>query len=132
MMTIGQVLAELRKAKPGASVKFDFCGLMPTRVHSDRGYYDHAALGWAASEYWAGRGGLKYEDYPTVASLIKVLEDAIQPHVTFSGWKGGEYSYDEDTPLHIDNYGESNQTELVSVEDCDWRVLLHTVSEDQP
>lgn len=129
MMTIGQLISELKKAKPEAQVKFDFCGVMPTHVHSDRGIYEHAALGWAPSEYWFGRGGLKLNDYPTVASLLKELQRAIDEHVIFTGWKGGEYSYDEQTPLHVDNDGESNDTELQWVEDDDWRVILHTARE---
>ena len=130
MMTIGQLIAALGICKPEAQVKFDFCGLMPCGLHSDRGYYDHAALGWAASEYWSGARGLKLEQYPTVGSLVRDLRAAIAPDVQFTAWKGGEYSYDENTPLHVDNDGEANSTELVSVEDLDWRVILHTAHED--
>lgn len=35
---------------------------------------------------------------------LSLLEDATRK--TFNGWKGGEYNYDDDTPVHFEFYEE--------------------------
>lgn len=124
MMTIDAVLQELKAAKPDARVYFDFANCVPTTVNSWRGIYDEPALGWQPAGY---SGNVK--EYPTAASLIRELERAIDGR-EYSGWKGGEYRYCGKHTLHIDNPGDSTNTEIVRVELDDWRVLLHTRTEE--
>lgn len=119
MMTIDDLLYDLRKAKTDAVVMFDFCNCAPTTVGSWRGIYAEPALGWIATGY-SGNG-----KQPTVADLIAELERAIDGR-EYTGWKGGEFSYNGRDTLHIDNAGDWTNTELVRVENDDWRVLLHT------
>jgi hypothetical protein len=119
MMTIDDLLHDLRKAKPDAVVMFDFCNCAPTKVDSWRGSYDDPALGWVATGY---SGNSKA---PKVADLISELERAIDGR-EYTGWKGGEFRYAGSNTLHIDNRGDYTNTELVRAEIDDWRVLLHT------
>lgn len=121
-MTIGEVIEALEKASPDAQVVFAFGYVVPTTVQSWRGIYGEAALGY------------KYDgsstDRPSVSALLAVLRKAIEPGITFQGWKGGDYSYTMDTPLHIDNSGEYSCTELVRIQREDWQVTLHTAKEE--
>lgn len=122
-MTIDELLHDLKRAKPEAEVRFDFGGCAPTTVASSRGDYATPALGWCATSY---SGGGKA---PTVAALVAELEMAIDGR-EYTGWKGGKYTY---TPRHticVDNPGDWTSTQLVRVEDQDWRVILHTRIED--
>ena len=127
MMTICEILKELRRCKPTANVYFDFCGCAPTDVDSSRGSYDKPAIGWMATGY---SGSVSSDSYPTVESLIGQLEAAIQPWREYSGWKGGEYSYTEDDVLYVDNTGDWSGTVIVRVEDRDYEVFLHTQKEE--
>lgn len=125
-MTINELLSALRAADAGAMVFFDFGGLMPTDIDSYRGLYDHPALGWAASEYWGGKGGLIHDQFPTVGSLISVLEAAIKPGTSFAGWKGGDFSYNGDEELYVDNQGECNGVVIADVDTSSYKVVLRT------
>jgi len=44
-------------------------------------------------------------DNVTIEAMLKDAESAIGP--TFQGWKGGDYTYDRETPVHISKEGES-------------------------
>lgn len=119
MMKIAELLHDLRRAKLDAEVRFDFAGCAPTTVASSRGDYSKPALGWCATSY-SGNGNA-----PTVAALIAELERATDGR-EYTGWKGGEYTYTLSDPLCVDNPGDWTDTQLVRVEDLEWRVILHT------
>jgi len=119
MMKISELLHDLRRAKPDAEVRFDFAGCAPTTVESSRGDYSTPALGWCATSY-SGSGKA-----PTVAELVAELERATDGR-EYTGWKGGEYTYTPSDPLCVDNPGDWTDTQLVRVEDQEWRVILHT------
>jgi hypothetical protein len=116
-MTIGEVIDALEKASPNLPVYFDFGGIAPTDVDSWRGIYAEAALGFRD----VGRVG----SLPTAAELLEELRESIDGR-SYTGWKGGEYTYDRSTPLHIDNPGCYTCTALVGVEADEYRVLLRT------
>jgi hypothetical protein len=118
-MKIADLLHDLRRAKPDAEVRFDFAGCAPTKVGSSRGDYSQPALGWCATSY-SGSGKA-----PTVAELIAELERATDGR-KYTGWKGGEYTFTPNDPLCVDNPGDWTDTQLVRVEDQEWRVILHT------
>lgn len=124
MITINELLTLLRGApKPDGKVSYAFGWCLPTTIESWRGIYAQPALGW--QPYHACTG-----EPPTVASLIKELEEAIDGR-EFTGWKGGQYSYTGDEPLHVDNPGEVSHTVIERVEISDWgRVTLHTASNE--
>ena len=119
MMTVGQVLEQLRTAKNDSVVYFDFADCAPTTVDSWRGIYADPAIGWTPTGY-SGDGKA-----PTVASLIGELEKAIDGRL-YTGWKGGDYRYTENSTLHVDNSGDYSQTEIVRIEDREWCVIIHT------
>ena len=85
-MTIGELMAALRKADSGVKVYYDFAGCAPTRIASSRGDYAVPALGWCATGH-SGDG-----QAPTAAELVQELETSVSGMV-YVGWKGGKYAY---------------------------------------
>ena len=59
-----------------------------------------------------------------------MLKKSIGGYPSYSGWKGGMFAFSDDETLHIDNYGDSTQTGITRVEDCDWEIILHTKKGD--
>lgn len=113
-LTIGQVMEALETASPEATVYFDFCGVVPTVVDSWRGIYAEAAIGHENCQI-----------APSVTEILLKLREAIDGRKYF-GYKGGEFTFDRDTPLHVDNWGECFDTDLTRVEDRGHCVILHT------
>ena len=125
MMTINEILKELRRAKPDGRVYLSFCRCVPTTVRSWRGIYAEPALGWQPGGY-----SCDVKEYPTAASLIAELERAIDGR-EYTGWKGGEYKYAGNETLHVDNSGDCTNTEIQRVEVKEWEVVLHTATEGE-
>ena len=120
-MIIREVLTMLKMVDPENEVMFSFGGCVPTKVASWRGCFAEPALGWAAPQ----------EDgkNPTVGGLIAELEGALKK--TYDGWKGGEFAYTLDDPLHVDNPGRWTETEIFRVELFSYTgVILHTHREE--
>lgn len=127
MLTIGELIAELEKTDPRLSVYYDFADCIPTGIDSWRGIYNEPALGWAATGYSAKRDDPKT---PTVADVLAMLRKPLNGQ-QYSGWKGGEFSYTKDSPLHVDNRGDCSHTEIARVEIVgNWKVTLHTRNEE--
>lgn len=124
-MTINELLKILRGAKLSNRVYFAFGRCVPTYIASWRGIYAEPALGWEPAGY-SGRDNLIY---PTVQSLITELEQSINGK-EYIGWKGGEYFYHGDEPLHIDNRGAYTNTEITNIEVKEWEVIIHTAYKD--
>lgn len=106
--SIGTVISALEQCDLAARVEFSFCGAVPTKMHSYRGYYEHLALGWSVDD-----------EAPTVKEVIETLRGAIGR--TFGGYKGGAYLMSKDTPLWVDQHDRSSGTGIVAVEsdeDC--------------
>ncbi len=120
-MTIKEILNALDEAKPELRVIFSFCRCIPTTVDSWRGSYSEPAIGWEPTGYSGNRPAIQY---PTVETFKKELKDSLDK--IYGGWKGGEYSYDEDSILHVDNSGDCTNTEITRVEIGDFEVILHT------
>jgi hypothetical protein len=121
-MNIGQVIDALETADPAVRVVFNFGGVVPTTVDSWRGIYCEAALGFEGGDYASSEN-------PTVSTLLSNLRESIDPATYFTGWKGGDYRYNRETPLHIDNPGCCTNTELTSVTVGEFEVMLHTEHE---
>lgn len=98
---------------------YDRWFLHPTTLDSYRGYYDHLALGWAENVD---------EDMRSVASLVERLRAADGER--FTGWKGGTYRMNLETPVWADNCGKGAGVQIVGVRDDDWCVRLLTSVED--
>jgi len=82
-LTLGGLPALLEDAPPDANVVFDFGG-SPTQPHSYRRYYSDLAFEPTDGDV-------------TVSRLREGLSNCLGR--TFEGWKGGDYTMKEDTPL---------------------------------
>ena len=109
MKTIGELISMLEAFEnQDAIVYFDFCRCFPTIVDSWRGVYAEAALGWEAE-------GELNATPKKAKELVDNLRMAASKKITFFGYKGGEYVYDMDTEIHIDNYGSCTHTEIKDI-----------------
>lgn len=125
MKTIKEMITELEKVgNQQAEVYFDFCYTTPTSISSWRGIYAEPALGWTDCGY-GGNGGVKAM---TVEKLLAELHKSIDGRY-YTGWKGGDYTYSGKSTLHIDNPGDSSNTEITGLLDDGWRVIILTEKE---
>lgn len=86
-MNIGQLLTLLNNYP-----KDRVCYLGFAEPHSYRGYYDEAAVEPATNV--------------TIGSMIDCLYRLLDE--VFAGYKGGEFRYDTETPIHLTYYGSCN------------------------
>lgn len=124
-MTINEVIEKLKAAKPDGRVYFSPLRCVPTTVDSWRGIYAEPALGWQPS----GKSG-NVKDYPTAASLLAELQKATDGR-EYTGWKGGEYSYTGNSPLHIDNPGDNTQTEIKEIKNTEWETIIYLTCDEE-
>jgi hypothetical protein len=126
-LTLGELIGKLEridsKSQSGdvKRVDYDFGTSYPTNIDSWRGDYSHAALGYKLSGYDSNKG---HHGYIEIDALLEELKSSLDK--TYEGWKGGDYRYDEDTPLWIANPGNSGNTAIYDVLDDGWRVVLLT------
>ena len=121
-MNIGQVKEILSRAAGDSYVYYDFCNCVPTKIDSWRGIYAEPALGWCD----IGRSGDGTNI--TVSQLLDELKKATDGR-TYHGWKGGEYSYNDKSPLHIDNPGDYSDTFITEIIDYDYCIIIYTSKE---
>ena len=117
-MTIKQivdVLSTAIKLKGDLPAYFDFCMTIPDHVSSWRGDYSLPAIGW------------KYDPGAicTAKDLLAWLNYAISG-AEFTGWKGGQYRYNDDQELMVDNYGEATFTRVRNITFDNLQITLHT------
>lgn len=84
MITLGKLKKLLAAADDNGTVTFGF-----NHAHSWRGVYAEVAFEPAMNV--------------TVKEMRAEVERALTE--TFQGWKGGDYTYDESTPAHLDEEG---------------------------
>lgn len=100
-------------------VVFDFADAYPIGLSSYRGYYDELAINYGAYEY---------DDLPSLRAVIKLLKEALGK--IYTGWKGGEYKMDKDTPLWVANDGGCTKTMVTGVIDDEYRVVIMTTNSE--
>ncbi len=90
----------------------------PTVVGSYRGYYSDLAI--------EHEPATDFEDRATVEEFLAHLKQALDS--TMTGYKGGEFTMDKDTPLWADFWGQCNNIAVMSVDvDLDGTVVtIHT------
>lgn len=129
-LTLGELLLKLKpiaenqkdkKEEDIARVQFDFGTAVPTGFASWRGSYSEIALGYELSGY---DNHAKHFDNVKVTDFTKMVEDAIGQ--TYTGWKGGEFTMNKNTPVWVANPGNSGNTGIVEVIDDGYRVILMT------
>lgn len=112
-LTLGQILKELKSHEPGAEVYFDFEHARPVNIDSYRGYYEDLSLGFDFSSQ-----PMKCEE------LVKLLRGCIGR--SFEGYKGGEYTMDEETTVWVANHGNTGGTAITRISGTSLIVVLHT------
>lgn len=108
-LTLGGLLEALGTAPDAMTVEFDTGG-SPCRPHSYRGYYSDLALE-------------KTSDTVTVASLRREADGALGN--TFEGYKGGDFTMSERTPLWNAYYGSCGSA-IVDAAISDGKLVLST------
>lgn len=112
-MTLGELIATLKRKDAGQHVCLDFVYFVPDcTVHSYRGYYEDAAIGY------------KDGGECTVGDLLAALEKA--NGAEFFGYKGGTYTMHDDTVLWVAKSNEAGGTAIVDVVDDGGLIMLKT------
>lgn len=102
------------KERESLRVMFDFCGYYPDEFNSWRGDYSQAMLGYHD----------KYYDAPLATAFLESIKVSIG--ATYTGYKGGEFTMSEYTPVWIDRWGEYNHTVIDKVSYESGWLVLHT------
>lgn len=98
-MTLDELIRAL-SACPDHAVRIEIGGRFPGEFASYRGYYDHLALGTG-------------DEPQTVAQLLAAAGGA--KGKTFTGYKGGDYVMDGDTPVWFSEWGDNSGIGIVGV-----------------
>ncbi len=115
--TLGSLIKALEEIEDKTSyISFDFPGVYPTTLASYRGYYEDLALGYEVG-YSAGNN----------TTVQKLLDEArLCIGKTYTGWKGGEFTMDEDSTLWVSNQGECTGMAISRIEGGDGFFTLKT------
>lgn len=114
-LTMGELITLLKNCQNNEEIYFNFPGQFPTTFDSYRGYYDEIAL---------GHGHYEYPHPITRDILIQRIEEAMGP--VFTGWKGGEFVYDANTPVWVANPGQCEGYAITRVIDKGYKIILFT------
>jgi hypothetical protein len=127
-LTLGQIIEKLEKCglthgekNEPKQVEYDFGTAIPTTLGSWRGSYSELALGYKLSGYDNNDGHFAQT---TAETFLSELKSAIGKK--FTGWKGGEFTMNKDTPVWVANAGNSGNTGIINVVDDGWRIILMT------
>jgi hypothetical protein len=102
-------------------VEFDFGTALPTQLDSWRGSYDEIALGYKLSGY---DNNDEHFANTKADKLLEHLKSAIGKE--YEGYKGGDFTMDENTPVWVANYGHSGNTGVVGVLDAGYKLVIIT------
>jgi len=108
-ISLGELVAHLESANPDAVVKFED-GSFPGDFASYRGYYRFVAI--------------DHGPECTVAQFLPKAREAIG--TTFEGYKGGDFTMTNFTPVWVSEYGMASGVGVVGVEKSDKTVTLKT------
>lgn len=111
-LNLGQVITLLSKRPGDHLCAFDFGGTRPAGVGSYRGFYEDLAIGF------------EEDNSATVAEVLATLKAAIGE--TFHGWKGGEYRMKESSTVWVANRGNTSDTFIKGLRDCDYMTIIET------
>ncbi len=111
-LSLGTIIELLERCNADAEVRFDFCNLVPAGIYSYRGFYNHLAVGH--KEWHAVK----------VSEFLTALRDANGK--TFEGYKGGDYTMHDQTPVWVALYGQTTDTGITGVIDKEPYVYLRT------
>ena len=116
-LTLGEMILKvehlLTTKKGDESVVYDFGYLFPTEIDSWRGSYSELALDYKTD------GNRK-----SLTDFCSMLKGAVGKE--FTGYKGGEFIMNKNTPVWVSNYGESSNTAVIDVVDGGYQILIIT------
>jgi hypothetical protein len=109
-MTLGSLVAALENVSPDLLVEYD-SGSSPSGPESYRGYYCDLSFPPSSIQI-------------TVAELLREAKVAIGS--TFEGYKGGDFTMHEKTPLWASPYGSANGVAIMGSTTTDGKLVLLT------
>lgn len=127
-ITLGELIKQIEEVGAKREINgedkticFDFGYSYPTTLDSWRGSYNELALGYK----FTGRGNYD-ENFtePTAESLLTELKSAIGK--VYTGWKGGEFIMNENTPLWVSNPGDACNTGIIGILDKGYELVIIT------
>ncbi len=128
-LSLGKLISEIERAgihkdddKP-KDIRFDFGSAEPTTLASWRGSYAELALGYKLTGYDAKNDSEHFSQAKS-DELLAGLKSAIGQ--TYGGWKGGDFTMDENTPVWVANQGNSGNTGIVGVLDIGYCLVILT------
>lgn len=130
ILRLGQLISLIEKAGLTQDdgefklVSFDFGSAEPTTLDSWRGVYSELALGYRLTGYDAPDQEKNHFSTCRADKLLEELKSAIGKE--FTGWKGGEFTMNEDTPVWVSNPGNGSRTGVVGVLDETWQIVILT------
>ncbi len=131
-ITLGEIIAKLEsmpmtyesqgkvKAKP---ISFDFANAYPTSLSSWRGSYAELAITFGLNGYTDSPDDEMW-NHMEAARFLKMLKDAVGKEYT--GWKGGEFTMSESTPVWVSNDGNVGSTGVMDVIDNGYEIIIMT------
>lgn len=119
-LTLGGIIKKLvpivenqKEREDEATVCFDFADTFPTKIDSWRGSYAELALNYTSEG-----------EELRVTDFLNLLKSTVGK--TLKGYKGGDYTMDENTPVWVANWGRSGNTAVIEVVDDGYQVILMT------
>ncbi len=108
-VTLGQLIEKLREIDKDTRIVVDVNGFTVESVHSYRGYYEDLGLRMANIVRRA-------------STLLPLFENAVGE--TFEGWKGGDFTMHEGTPLWVsESWGDEGRA-VIGLKHEDDKLLL--------
>ena len=109
MFTLGNLIDELEKYPKEWEVLIEPFHLVPLSFHSYRGYYHDLCLTYATREESLG-------EEVSVGKLLEMCNEANGKE--FTGYKGGEFLMDRETPIWISDYDYSTGMAIEKIEEA--------------
>jgi len=105
----------LNKGQGHIPVVFELSDVVPMDFLSWRGDYSQIAISY----------GISTPNNTMTASKFLYMLRSIE-ETPYFGFKGGEYFFNNETPVWVDNWGEDTNTALVGVMNLGSKILLET------
>lgn len=114
-MTLGDMIVALEGIRDQTTDIVLPMSLLPVGVDSYRGYLDNLAINWYHRDDHKGVA-------PTVGTLLAQLKTALGK--TYQGFKGGNFTMNEDTPVFVAKWGEIGSTCVIGINNQRWCVFI--------
>lgn len=120
-MKLGKLIKELSKLNQESTVLIE-CELftdihVSAKISSYRGYYEQLALSYG------------FDSNDTVKDILKSCKEAVGKK--FHGYKGGDYTMDENTNVWVSNYGRCSGLKIVNLKADKYGCVKITLMKDE-